>query len=144
MSSLGPLEKVLFLGVYNVNGFSTYSMTMGGDPGGESAYGYVDMTIQTKPLLKTTVFNTGSVGAVKDGQTLFLAEQYTANTMRGKNSRGQITWSATYPNGAVDTSGGEQNFMVTGKSGIYRRVTRVAIDFSETNGIRRVYFIGHK
>jgi len=140
--ALAPGEKVLLVGTYAVGDFSTYEFNMGMmDTSGNSAYGYVSMTMVERPLLKTKIHNSASVGASLNDTTPYLAEQYTANTFRRNLSRGQISWAANYPDpsGSIDTSGGVQSFMVMGKSGIYQNVTRVVIDF--TNANRLVYFI---
>lgn len=131
--------QVLFQGTYDVAEFSTYQL----DGSGNSAYGFVQMELNGLPRMNTTIYNMASVGKPLTTSSMFLAEQYTAHTVRRGRSRGQISWTATYPEVAINTSTADlQEFMVTGKSGMYALVSKVVIDFSSTDGIRTVYFIG--
>jgi len=135
--------QVLFQGTYDVADFSTYNL----DGSGNSAYGFVQMELNGLPRMNTTIYNMASVGKPLTPSSMFLAEQYTAHTVRrgrrGRSTRGQISWTATYPEVAINTSTADlQEFMVTGKSGMYALVSKVVIDFSSTDGIRTVYFIG--
>jgi hypothetical protein len=137
--SLAPGEKFLLVGTYDVAGFSTYNL----DVAGNSAYGFVRLALNGLPRMNTTVYNVASVGKPLTPSSMFLAEQYTAHTFRRGNSLGQISWMSIYPEVAINTSSVDlQDFMVTGKSGVYKDVSRVVIDFSSANGIRTVYFIG--
>jgi hypothetical protein len=73
----------------------------------------------------------------------FLLETYTLSSFDKKNNKiGQINWSGFYPDATSQggiTTNGIQNFVVLGSDGIYKKVKKVIIDFSDT--IRKLYFI---
>ena len=138
--AISKTEKFFYVGIYNVNLFSTYTITDADDA--EAAYGFVNLAfingIANPNLLTTSIHNEYSIGTSESNTTSFISEKYTANTL----GKGQISWGSNYPSNSGNTAGGVQNFMVLGKAGIYQNVTRVVIDF--TNNMRVVYFIGNK
>ena len=76
----------------------------------------------------------------------FLYETYTISSYKNQNlgkKIGEITWNGLYPdNGSGGiTSSSIQSFVVLGKSGIYKCVTKVIIDFRKGTE-RIIYFIG--
>ncbi len=78
----------------------------------------------------------------------FLYESYTISSYSDynlENKIGEITWNGLYPDtgsGGITTTS-IKPFVVLGKSGIYKCVNKVIIDF--TNGTERImYFIGKK
>ena len=133
---LARTEKFLYIATYNVNTFSTYEYNE------NSAYGFVNLNfvrgIANPNSLTTSIYNVYSLGTSLSNTTEFVSKQYNVNTL----GKGQISWTANYPSGSGNTAGGVQDFMVTGKSGIYNNVTRVVIDFNNDNRI--VYFICNK
>jgi hypothetical protein len=145
MAFVGSGEKVFFKGTYDVNQFSTYNL----DAGGASTFGFVDVKLKNVPRadrLTTSVYNVASVGqADVENAKVYLAEQYTVNTLNlAGQTKGQIMWAANYRNDdTITTTGGVQEFMVLGKSGLYSPITRVVIDFRRADGIRKIFFIGN-
>lgn len=124
-----------FVGTYDVKEYRPYKLD------GNSAYGFVHLTLKSRPNTNTMIYNVAAIGNSLIPSSLFLAEQYTANTFRRKKSLGQISWAANYPTreNSVITEARSQDFIVTGKSGIYAGVTRVVIDF-QPDGTRLVHF----
>ena len=131
-----PCEKILFTGTYDTanrvvtNNISTLTVNISKNPGGYNirpAQWYYVNTL--------------------DGPK-FLYENYTISSCKTndlKKSIGEIHWQGLYPDQSSEggiTTNGIQRFIVEGKSGIYKCVCSVVIDFS--NSIRKIYFIGKK
>jgi hypothetical protein len=78
----------------------------------------------------------------------FLYETYTISSYNNfdlENKIGEITWNGLYKDTGSDgiTSSSIQSFVVLGKSGIFKSVIKVIIDF--TNATERIiYFIGRR
>lgn len=79
----------------------------------------------------------------KSNAQQFLLEKYQLSCYDRsiENKQGEIIWTALYPDGG---SGGVvtpsiQRFTVLGKSGIFKNISSVIIDFRDS--IRKVYFI---
>jgi hypothetical protein len=76
----------------------------------------------------------------------FLYETYTISSYKDNNLEkkiGEITWNGLYPDNGSEgiTTSSIQPFVVLGKSGIYKCVTKVIIDFRKGTE-RIIYFIG--
>jgi len=73
-----------------------------------------------------------------------LYETYTFSSYKNNFSKkiGQITWNAFYPDNGKNgnTVSKFEQFTILGNSGIYNKVTKIIIDFS--NDLRKIYFIG--
>lgn len=81
----------------------------------------------------------------KDSPERFLLETYDLSSYKNDmvTKIGEIVWNGLYQQSEGQegiTSAGIQRFIVFGKSGIYKNVTSIVIDF--TNPIRTIYFLG--
>jgi len=139
---LTECERVLFEGSYNLNDITYNSQTL--------------VTIPYEISINKCGSNIGVTESiyVKDktkNNLQLLYETYTISsykkdvTQSGNNDKvGEITWNGFYPNSSTntDTTSPFQAFVVLGTNGIYKKVTKVVIDFRNT--IRKVYFVGKK
>ena len=81
----------------------------------------------------------------KGSSEQFLLETYDLSSYKSdlKTKVGEIVWNGLYPDPSSQqgiTTGGIQRFVVFGKSGIYKNVITVVIDFKSP--IRTIYFLG--
>ena len=135
MAFLNNGEKILFTGTYDTanrvvtNNISTLTVNVETNPDGYN-------------IRPAQWYYVNTINGPK-----FLYENYTISSYKNdlKEKVGEIHWQGLYPDqtssGGITTNG-IQRFIVEGKSGIYRCVCSVVIDFSSS--IRKIYFIGKK
>ena len=135
-SMLGKKEQVLFVGEYNI----TTKLVKGN-------IGTLPYKISIdKKATGICTFDFSYVNTIKTPNVKYANETYYTSSYNTLGKKiGQIVWTGLYidsPTQAGVTTGGIFTFIVIGKDGIYKKVKRVIMDF--TNQIRKIYFIGKK
>ncbi len=132
---LGPCEKVLFIGTYDINdrnlqgNISTIPVNLSINPNGYTIYNSLSYKSQDKSLPPLKFIERATTISTWTNSTLETRiGQLTMNALYKDDTTGEIVSSTI------------QEYAVDGVFGVFSKVNRAVIDF--TNNPRVIYFIG--
>jgi hypothetical protein len=143
-SLLKPDEKIMTVGSYDGNLYTTYPPGVDGNIDWIFEFGWNNMTLRNSSTYSNfnIVFLGGKSSTVTDD--FRAVRQYTLTTYDANKTKvlGQIMFSLNYIyEENPDASKLVKEFMVNGKSGIYENVVRVIVNFLP---VRRLFFVVKK